>query len=101
MAVSVVVGPEAERDIANAADWYESRRPGQGVVFLSRVNECLTTISRVPMGGQPLARGYRKAWVRKFPYVVAYKFDSAANVVEVFAVFHTSRDPNDLLGRLP
>ena len=101
MAASVVVGREAEQDVADAADWYESRRRGQGVVFLSRVHECLTTVSRVPMGGQPLIRGYRKAWVRKFPHIVAYKNDSAAKVVEVFAVFHTSRDPDDLLGRLP
>ena len=69
--------------------------------FLTRVDECLTTISRVPKGGQPIRGNARKAWVRKFPYVVAYIYDDAADAVEVFAVFHTSRDPNDLLRRLP
>jgi hypothetical protein len=39
--------------------------------------------------------------VRDFPYIVAYAYDDATDTVTVHAVFHTSRDPNDLLRRLP
>jgi hypothetical protein len=35
--------------------------------------------------------GYRRALVRRFPYAVFYEY--ANDVVTVYCVFHTARDP--------
>jgi plasmid stabilization system protein ParE len=101
MAARVITTPDAEQDIADAADWYARDRPGREAKFLARVNECMTTTSRVPRGGRPLRANYRRAAVRHFPYIVVYTYDGATDTVTVHAVSHTSRDPDDLLRRLP
>ena len=39
--------------------------------------------------------------MRHFPYVVLHGYDEAVETVTVYAVFHTSQDPDKLLRRLP
>jgi plasmid stabilization system protein ParE len=41
---------------------------------------------------------YRRALVRKYPYAVFYEY--SGNQVTVYAVFHTSRDPEKWRRRL-
>src|SRR4051794_21431988 len=101
MAARVAITRQARQDIAEAYDWYENDQPGRGTRFLARVRECVTAISRVPLGGKVYHRDYRRAVVQRFPYIVVDKYDAGANLVTVHAVFHTSRDPNDLINRLP
>lgn len=100
MAANIIITPEAERDIADAGDWYARDRPGREAKFLARVNECITTISRVPKGGRPVGVNHRAAVVRKFPYLVVYRYDDATDTIIIVTVFHTSRDSQDLLDRL-
>lgn len=100
MAARIAYTQQARDDIAEAHDWYENEHPGRGARFLTRVGACVTTISRVLRGGAIYHGDYRRAVVLKFPYIVVYKHSAAANTVTIFAVFHTSRDPNDLIDRL-
>ncbi|CAN5602259.1 hypothetical protein BH10PLA2_BH10PLA2_38680 [soil metagenome] len=39
----------------------------------------------------PIYENYCRGLVRRFPYAVFYEY--AANIVTVYCVFHTSRDP--------
>jgi len=48
MAARLVVAPEVERDVADACDWYEDRRPGLGEEFLTCVEASIEAISRSP-----------------------------------------------------
>ena len=89
----------AVTDSADAHDWYENDRPGRGDRFLAAVNTCIRGIRRSPKSKAVWKRGYRRALVRKFPYLVIYKYDG--ETVTVFCLFHTSRDPKDLDDRLP
>jgi len=43
--------------------------------------------------------GYRRSLVRRFPYAVFY--EHVESTVTVYAVFHTSRDPEKWRQRLP
>ncbi|HVK10518.1 MAG TPA: type II toxin-antitoxin system RelE/ParE family toxin [Gemmataceae bacterium] len=101
MAANLIVLPDADQDTTDAADWYEWQRVGRGRKFAARVQDCIRAILRTPRAFAPLRGPYRKAVVRQFPYVVAYHYDDATDTVTVVAVFHTSRDPDDLLRRLP
>lgn len=100
MAASLVFTAEARQDLSDAHDWYEADRTGRGGRFLAAVGATTTTICRIPKVGRPVGPRHRKAVVRRFPYVVVYRYDDAIDTVIVVAVFHTSRDPSDLLGRL-
>ena len=99
MAAKVVLAPEAELDIAEAYAWYEGHRIGLGEEFLSSIEACLQGITRRPEL-YPLAHdNYRRALVRRFPYAIFYERTEA--MVTVFAVFHSSRDPEKWRTRIP
>src|SRR5579871_2047794 len=99
MAAELVVAPEAELDIAQAFAWYESRRPGLGEEFLSSVDASIERIRREPEMHAAVYEACRRALVRRFPYGVFYEY--AETRITVFAVFHTSRDPEKWRERLP
>jgi plasmid stabilization system protein ParE len=99
MPVELVIAPEAELDIAEAYIWYEGRRAGLGEEFLSSVDACLESIRRRPEMYSIVHEGYRRSLIRRFPYAVFYE-PSEATVI-IYAVFHTSRDPDKWRQRLP
>lgn len=48
MAVDFVLAPEAEQDVREAYDWYESCRNGLGEEFLGCVDAVIERICRTP-----------------------------------------------------
>jgi plasmid stabilization system protein ParE len=99
MAAELVFAPEVEGDIGEAYDWYEKRRAGLGEEFLSCVDACIQHICRTPQLHAKVLHDYRRAMVRRFPYVI---FDEhGKNTVTVYCVFHTARDPDKWRERLP
>lgn len=68
---------------------------------MARVSETIEAVRRVPKAFTVVRGDYRRAVVRHFPYVVVYGYDEPAETVTVYAVFHTSQDPDKLLRRLP
>jgi plasmid stabilization system protein ParE len=99
MAARLVVVPEAELEIAEAYAWYERRRVGLGEEFLSSVDACVENIRRQPERHPFVHGAYRRSLVRRFPYGIFYEYSETA--VIVYAVFHTSRDPQKWRQRLP
>jgi plasmid stabilization system protein ParE len=99
MPVELVIVPEAESDIAEAYTWYEGRRIGLGEEFLNSVDACLESIRRRPEMYPVVHEGYRRSLIRRFPCAVFYELSETA--VTIYAVFHTSRDPNKWRRRLP
>jgi len=98
MAAELVVASEAEQDIAEAYAWYEGQRVGLGEEFLSCVDACIEAFRRMPELHAEIYQSYRRALVRRFPYMVFYEF--TGNVVTVYCVFHTSQDPDKWVRRL-
>ena len=98
MAVELFLAPEAESDIAEAYEWYESRRVGLGEEFLTSVDACLQGIWRWPEIYAVVHGEFRRALIRRFPYAVFY--EQSETTVTVYAVFHTSRDPEKWRHRL-
>ena len=91
MANELVVTPEVEVDIAEAYQWYETRRRGLGEEFLSSIEACVKSTCREP-GIYPIVHGCcRRALIRRFPYVVFFEHEEGT--ITIYAVFHTSRDP--------
>ena len=91
MAAELILAPEAEQDVAEAYAWYEGRRPGLGEEFLSCVDARIEAICRTPRMHAVVHENYRRGLVRRFPYAVFY--ETGQGTVTVYAVFHTSRDP--------
>jgi plasmid stabilization system protein ParE len=98
MPVDLRIGNEVEGDISGAYEWYQSRRAGLGEEFLSSVEACLEKIRRGPTMFPIVHEGFHRALIRRFPYGVF--FEHAEGAVTIYAVFHTSRDPEKWRHRL-
>jgi plasmid stabilization system protein ParE len=101
MAAELIIAAEVEQDIREAYVWYEERRAGLGEEFLSCVEACVQRVCRSPEIHAIVHENYRRALVRRFPYAVFYEFDLDLNIVTVYCVFHTARDPAKWRIRLP
>ncbi|MBM4035324.1 MAG: type II toxin-antitoxin system RelE/ParE family toxin [Planctomycetes bacterium] len=99
MAAELILHPDVGADIAEAYSWYEARRAGLGEEFLGCVDACIESICRNPQIHAIVEESYRRALVRRFPYAVFYEHTETATTV--YAVFHTSRDPDKWRSRLP
>jgi plasmid stabilization system protein ParE len=79
--------PEAEAELLAAAEWYESRQPGLGVVFVDAVGRAFEGISEVPQTSPVWRRGYpyyRRHVLRWFPYTII--FTATELSIEVTAI---------------
>jgi plasmid stabilization system protein ParE len=89
----LILRPAAETELADAAAWYEAKRPGLGDQFLDAVDSALSTIADAPTTWpywkppQP----YRKYVLARFPYVVFFTVDAEA--VTIVAIAHGKRRP--------
>lgn len=95
----LVLLPQALQDLAEAHRWYEGRRVGLGREFLESVQACFDFVCAHPRALATVHENYRRAKVRRFPYVVLYEYNGG--VATIYAVFHTARDPQKWRERLP
>ncbi|HEY6460223.1 MAG TPA: type II toxin-antitoxin system RelE/ParE family toxin [Polyangiaceae bacterium] len=93
------VAPGAEEELAEAAAWYEARRPGLGIELVAVIDRELEEIAAAPSlhALWRTDRPYRHRAVRRFPYVIFFR----AEVGEVFivAIAHARRRPGYWAGR--
>ncbi len=92
MSLPVILTPEAEEDLAEAAAWYEDHRAGLGQDLVARVRAVLTRIADSPELYGEVYCGIRRAPVRRFPYGVFYRH--LRDRLQVIAIFHERRDPS-------
>lgn len=91
MTLEVRLGPEAERDLADAATWYEEQRQGLGHEFLDEVLTMLSSIAETPLMYPNVHRNARRAVIQRFPFGVYFRVEDATIVV--IAILHGSRNP--------
>ncbi len=84
-------------DIEQARDWYEKRRPGVGVTFITRVDEAIQSIAANPRAYQEIHRDVRRARLRRFPYGLYYRVEVDESVI--LACLHFRRDPSLVAAR--
>jgi plasmid stabilization system protein ParE len=88
--------PEAERELEEAADWYQNQRDGLGGEFVAAVRAKIDRIVEAPER-YPVVHGARRALVGRFPYAVVYV--ASATGVMIVAIAHLRRRPKYWIGR--
>jgi plasmid stabilization system protein ParE len=87
----VLLRRAAELDLAGIQDWYESQQAGLGFEFRKAIDELFRQIGNEPLSFPERYRGCRRAILRRFPYIVWYRFQD--DVAVVLACIHGSRNP--------
>ena len=93
MSWRVEFAPAVEQDVAEAADWYESRQPGLGAQFIEEIIRVWDALAENPLlycRRHPV-KNIRWRYPERFPYRVIYEVNEAAQTVKVAAVLHAAR----------
>lgn len=93
MTLEVRLRPEAERDLVEAASWYEEQQSGLGHRFLDEVLKAFSAIGERPSLYPIVHRDTRRSLIHRFPFGVYYRVEH--EVVVVIAIIHGSRDPGN------
>lgn len=100
MSAGLIIRPEAEADISEAAQWYEHRRAGLGLEFTATILEAAKHAAEFPFRHGLMRRRpqVRRVLVKRFPYLVFYLV--RGDSVIVFAVLHQKRHESTWQERL-
>jgi plasmid stabilization system protein ParE len=98
MNLELIIRPEAEADIAEAFDWYETRVPGLGSEFVLVLDALFNSILRNHLIYPTVYKTVRRALTRRFPYAVF--FITEETKVVVLSIFHVKRSPRIWMGRV-
>jgi plasmid stabilization system protein ParE len=90
MSLPIVLRAEAEHDVRDATDWYDSQRRGLSDGFLAELEHLLKQLSKMPEMYPVVSGTIRAGLLRRYPYVVYHRVLAAR--IEVLAVLHGSRD---------
>ena len=91
MRYELIIKPEAEQDIQEAAQYYQLQKSGLGMDFLLAVDDSLEKIQRNPHSYAIRYQDVRTALLVRFPFLVHYLVESST--IFVLAVIHSSRNP--------
>jgi len=94
----LILSQEAEKELKISFEFYEERQSGLGNDFVSEVKKTLERIVASPEQFIKLRnRQVRKADVSRFPFGIY--FADKDLIINVLAVFHSSRNPRNLRKR--
>jgi len=78
-------------DVEDAQQWYDGKREGLGQDFLRALDAALARVLANPDQFPVRYTHFRRLLVRKFSYVIYYRYDRDSVVVH--AVMHMARNP--------
>jgi plasmid stabilization system protein ParE len=87
----------AERELNEAAAYYEGEKPGLGARFLREVDRCIDSLLKHPEAGAIVIEAVRRRLVRRFPYAILYSIKP--EVVRILAIMNLKRRPFYWAGR--
>jgi toxin ParE1/3/4 len=95
--MTISFNPLAERELNDAAQYYDLESPGLGSAFLAEVEHTFNRIEEHPEAAAVIRGAIRRRLVRRFPYAVLYRLRD--DEVRILAVMNLRRRPNYWIGR--
>ena len=83
--------PDADAELGDAAQFYESRMTGLGKSFAAEVERTIALVREFPEAGSSAGPRQRRVVLARFPYSIVYRHDPGAIVI--VAVAHQRRRP--------
>jgi plasmid stabilization system protein ParE len=95
--VRVTFNELAERELNDAAQYYEHEQAGLGVAFLAEVERCSSEVAAFPRASPKVLGSIRRRLCSRFPYGLLYAI--AENEIRILAVMNLKRRPGYWVGR--
>ena len=88
---SIELSDEAEVDFDKSYEFYNEDSSKVADTFFKRIDSELENIKQNPDSFPIAYKDVKKYVVKKFPFVIYYRI--VETVIQVIAIFHTSRNP--------
>lgn len=83
---------DADRELNDAANYYDSESPGLGTLFLDEIDSGYERILENPGAAPEVNSGIRRLVLAKFPFNLIYEI--VGDVILILAVAHHRRRPH-------
>ena len=93
MPYNIITTTNARRDVQDAIDWENKRKPGLSNYFLQDLEQKLLAIADTPYMCNVRYENVRCAVTNIFPYLIHYTVDDSRQQIYILRVLHTSRKP--------
>lgn len=95
--MSISFHPHAERELNDAAQYYDRESAGLGAAFLTEVERTCAVVAEYPSAGAAIVDDIRRRLLRRFPYALIYSV--RAREIRVLAVMNLRRRPSYWVSR--
>jgi plasmid stabilization system protein ParE len=98
----VVSRPQAENDVLETSEWYDSQRAGLGAEFIEEVLTVFDALEINPLLNcrHHPTKNIRWRYPKRFPYRVIYEVIEDSRLVIIAAVVHAARHARVWRGRI-
>ncbi len=97
---SINILAEAELDLEETIEWYESQKKDLGYEFALAYYDAEELIAQNPHLYQQVTLHFRRALVNRFPYSIFYEIIEDAKEVNVIAILHQRRSVQTIKKKL-
>ena len=87
----------AERELNDAAQYYEREQAGLGTAFIAEVRRCAAAVAEYPQASPVILGSIRRRLCQRFPYGLLYQ--PAGDELRILAVMNLRRRPGYWVGR--
>ena len=97
MSLPVIFHRAASAEFNESSTWYESKRRGLGLEFITEIDRCVSLASEHPLQFSVVREDIRRVVANRFPYSVYFRAEQ--HRIVVLAVFNGRRDPSIWVAR--
>ena len=94
MKAEVVYTDFVKNDLTEISQWYTKIDKKIWNSFTKEFRSKINFIRENPLSFEQKYDYNRVAFLKKFPYGIHYIYNKEKNLIEIYSVFHTSRDPD-------
>lgn len=92
MAIKLIYGHFVKYDLKEINDWYRKIDEKLWDKFRKEFRLKINFIKENPLSFELKYDDVRIVFLKKFPYGIHYSYDEQRNLIEIYSVFHTSRN---------
>ena len=97
MSYSIKIASEAELDIKNAQNWYSDKSPELAERFTAVIKHTIDALTSTQVEHMVAFKDLRRVLVRTFPYVIYYRRNEEARIINILAILHNKQSAPNLL----
>ena len=93
MSYILKIDSDAFKNIQETTEWYEMQSKGLGQRYKTQTKKQINSLKKDPYLFSIKYGEIRCRKIEKFPFLIHYLINENTKTIIVFAVFHTSRNP--------